>query len=70
MQGMDNGEVQSNLSGTTTLDVKKEWSFQTGGRYRQVQFAWNPMVDGIFHKLENGLSREGDLSRRIRSRQV
>ena len=46
-----------NLSGTTTQDVKKKWSFQTGDRSREVQFAWNPMVDGDFQKLENGLSK-------------
>ena len=62
--------VQSNLSGTTTLNVKKKWSFQTGVRSRKVQFAWNPLADRIFHKLENGLSREGGLSRRGRYRQV
>ncbi len=58
------------MSGTTTLDVKKKWSFQTGGRSRQVQFARNPMKDRNFQKLENGLSRQGGLSRRARSRQV
>ena len=60
--------IQSILSGTTTLDVKEKWSFQTGGHFRQVQFAWN--LDRTFHKLENGLSRERGLSRRGRSRQV
>ena len=62
--------IQSYLSGTTTLDVKKEWSFQTGCRSRQVQFAWNSMVNRNFHKLETGLSREGGLFRRRRFRQV
>ena len=38
------------------LDVKKKWSFETGGNSRQVQFARNPMVNEIFQKLKNGLS--------------
>ena len=42
--------VQTNLSGTSTLDVKKKWSFKTSGHSRKVQFAQNPMVDNIFHK--------------------
>ena len=54
----------------TTLDVKKKWSPQTGGRSRQVQFAWNPVVDRIFQKLENGLSRERGLTRGDRTGQV
>ena len=63
-------DIQSNLSGTTALNAMKKWSFQTGGRSRQVLLAWNPMVDRIFHKLENGLFRQGGLSRGGRSRQV
>ena len=51
------------LSGTTTLNVTKKWSFQTGGRSKQVQCAWNPVVDRNFHKLEIGLSRQGGRSR-------
>ncbi len=43
------------------MDVKKKWSFQTGVRSGEVQFAWNPMVDTIFHKLENGFSRQASL---------
>ena len=42
----------------------KKWSFQTGGRFKQGHFAWNPMVGRHFHELGNGLSRGG------RSRQV
>ncbi len=57
--------IQVNLSGTTTLDVKKRWSFQTGGYFREVRFAWNPMVGRHFQKLENGLSRQGGLSRGV-----
>ena len=53
--------VQSNLSGTTTLDAREKWSFQTSGRSRQVLFAWNLIVDRNVHKLENGLSRQGGL---------
>ena len=53
-----------------TLDVRKKGFFQTGGLSRQVQFAWNLKVDSIFHKLENGLSRQGGLSRRGRFRPV
>ena len=26
--------------------------------FLEVQFAWNPMVARLFHKLENGLSRQ------------
>ena len=40
------------------------------GISRHVQFAWNPMAGRSFHKLENGLSRQGGLSRGGRSRQV
>ena len=32
----------------TTLNVKRKWSFQTGGLSRLVQFARNPMVNRIF----------------------
>ncbi len=53
--------VQWNLSGMATFDVKKQWSYQQGVRSRQVLLAWNPMVDRHFHKLENGLSRQGGL---------
>ena len=45
--------IQGNLSGTITLDVKK-YSFKTGGLSRQVQFAWDLMVDRNFQELENG----------------
>ena len=47
---------------------QEKWSFQKGGRSRQVQFARNPKVNGIFHKLENCLSRAAGLW--DRSRQV
>ena len=40
----------------TALNVKKKCFLHTGGRSRQVQFVWNPMVDRNFHKLENGLT--------------
>ncbi len=53
--------VQWILSGTTTLDVKKRRSFQTGGRSRQVQFAWNPIDDRNFQKSENGRCRQVSL---------
>ena len=58
------------MFGTTAQDVKKKWSLQTGGHYRQVQFAWNSVVDWIFHRMENGLSRQDGLSRGGPSRQV
>ncbi len=35
------------------------WSFQ------QVQFAWNPLVDRLFHKFENGLSSQGVVPDRV-----
>ena len=57
--------IQSNQSGTTTLDVMEKWSFQAGGRSRQVRFAGNSMADWDFHKLLNGLSRQGGLSRQV-----
>ena len=37
---------------------------------RQVHFAWNAMGDKTFHKLENGLTRQGGLSGGDRFRQV
>ena len=62
--------IQWNLSAMTTLEVKKRWSFQTGGRSRQVQFTWNPILDRNFQKLENILPnrvvfQEGGHSRQV-----
>ena len=48
---MAESALQWNLSGTTTLDVKNEWSFQTGGHSRQVQYAWIATVDRNFHEM-------------------
>ena len=32
---------------------------------REHFFAWKPMVDRNFHKLENGLSRQGGLYKHV-----
>ena len=53
--------LDCNLSSKTTLDVREKWSFLEGGCFRQVQSAWNLMVDRNFHKLKNDLSREGGI---------
>ena len=60
--------IQWNLSGTDTLNVTKDWSFKTDGLYRQVQFAWIPVVERHFLLWENDLLRQGGLSRECRSR--
>ena len=36
---------------------QEKWYFQTGGHSKQVQFTWNPIIDRIFQKSENVLSR-------------
>ena len=41
---------------------RKSGLYQTGGCSKQVEFTWNPVEDSNFHKLENGLSRQGGLS--------
>ncbi len=46
------------------------WKVMRGGLSRQVQFVWTPILDRNFHNLENGLSRQGGLSRGGRSKQV
>ncbi len=52
------------------VDDKKKWSLETGGHSKEVQFAWNLMVDKNFNKFEIGLSRQCGLFRRVHSRQV
>ena len=59
-----------NLSGTTTLGFGKKWSFKTGCHSRQVHFAWILMEERFFHRWDNGLFRQGGLSRHSRFRQV
>ena len=51
-QFLANYQIQWNLSETTSQNIKKKWSFQTGGHSRKVQFAWIPLADRNFQELD------------------
>ena len=57
--------IQRYLLGTTTLDVEKKLSFQTGGLFRQVQSAWKPIVEMVFP--DRAVFPEGIVPGRFRS---